>query len=320
MGATVLTMAQVNGRVSGQNADAVEAGVLAQSAVEYALLQINTDSSWRTDYNSGDTQGPWTLGNGAVSFKLVDEVDGNLANAADDPVRIYGIGKVRNATRMYSVSAGTSQSLNCLSVASASAGNIVLGSSTITGTATMSSNGTITGAAGAFGGTNLEAQTAVTLTLCTGSGYRHAGSAQGFTAKVFPDNTHVFDYYTSNGTTIPFSSIPQVGVVPLTTATIDGKLISPAVNSVGGGTNTKGIYIINCGGQNLVIQNTRVVGTLVVLNAGTVTIQNSGVYEPAITNLPTLLVQGNIALKLNSTTALSESGTTQFNPIVFGFA
>ncbi|MCX5685286.1 MAG: carbohydrate binding domain-containing protein [Planctomycetota bacterium] len=96
----------------------------------------------------------------------------------------------------------------------------------------------------------------------------------------------------------------------------DRKLLSPAVNPFGGGqTNAKGIYLLDGGGQKIIIANSRIVGTLVLQNfSSTSSIQGSVSWEPAIPNYPALLTDMVIPIGLSSA-ALSEATlNTNFNP------
>lgn len=102
------------------------------------------------------------------------------------------------------------------------------------------------------------------------------------------------------------------------------QVLSPARNPFGSMmTNSKGIYVIDCGGQKISIKNSRIVGTLVLLN------QNEGGSEiagsihwapavasadPAVTNLPALISNKQLNLFFTNT-ALNESlVNANFNP------
>ncbi len=73
------------------------------------------------------------------------------------------------------------------------------------------------------------------------------------------------------------------------------QVLSPTVNSLGGGTNPEGIYKIDCGGQRLTIERSRIVGTLLLINPG----PNSGIadgpinWTPAVAGYPALLVEAD---------------------------
>ncbi|HEV2687912.1 MAG TPA: hypothetical protein VGV35_05135, partial [Bryobacteraceae bacterium] len=92
IGLATIAMTQANARSGAQSGDIVEASALAESAVELALMKFNKDSTWQTDYPVGVATTPTSLGHGTVSFKW---------SSAGGGVRIYGIGVVHNAKRIY---------------------------------------------------------------------------------------------------------------------------------------------------------------------------------------------------------------------------
>ena len=99
--------------------------------------------------------------------------------------------------------------------------------------------------------------------------------------------------------------------------TIYRQVLSPQYNPFGGGaTNSDGVYVIDCQNQNIFFQDCRIVGTLVLLNAGSESSIRSGSlnWEPARDNFPALLVDGNFSIQM-TTAGLSESRLdANFNP------
>lgn len=87
-------------RLGSQGADA---DLLALSAVEHATTIVNTDANWRTNYVNGVETSPLALGRGNFTWKLVDEIDGSLSSGGAQPVRVWGIGRVGESRRCYSV-------------------------------------------------------------------------------------------------------------------------------------------------------------------------------------------------------------------------
>jgi hypothetical protein len=83
--------------------NAVRADIQAQTTIDRALLLLVNDANWRTRYAHDVWTAPQVLDGVTTSFKLVDELDGNLANAANQPVRLYGRAFVGDALRIYSV-------------------------------------------------------------------------------------------------------------------------------------------------------------------------------------------------------------------------
>jgi hypothetical protein len=107
---------------------------------------------------------------------------------------------------------------------------------------------------------------------------------------------------------------------------IDRILISPTsfLTTAGNQTNAQGIYVIQCAGQRLVIRNSRIVGTLVVIDPGPSSRVEEAVNwqpkkvdsdNPADPNMPALLVNAPFNI-VCSVANLTESGSspTNFNP------
>src|SRR5207244_1629695 len=130
-----------------------------------------------------------------------------------------------------------------------------------------------------------------------GSTYRGITTSPA-AARVMPDST-VFDYYIANGTKL--TGVAGGGY------SISKCLLSPSNNPLGGGTNAKGIYIIDCAGNKLSIDTMRMVGTLVVLNAGSGSRISGGAnFAPAVAGYPCLLVRGPMDVNLSGS-ALKDS-------------
>jgi hypothetical protein len=103
IGLSAVAVGRVNLRVASMGSDGTDAEMLALSAVEHAAATINTDSTWRTKYTSGVKVTPIALGRGSFTWKLVDEADDSLTGGGLQPVRVWGIGTVGEASRCYSV-------------------------------------------------------------------------------------------------------------------------------------------------------------------------------------------------------------------------
>jgi hypothetical protein len=305
----VVVASQVSSRAMPLRNDAAEAEVLSRSAIDQAVQIISTNSAWRTAYSNNVESTRMALGRGTASFKLVDETTGSLSTSTTNPVRVYGIGRVGKATKVCSVVMSLTQGppYSSLRVAAASVGSIsmvglLLNPIVIPGAETIESNTSMTITFCTLNGTNLQSPGLITSTSITGGGVIISGAP----ARTFPDPAHVFDYYKTNGTNVSYGS---------TGGSISWKLLSPTVTSMGGGTNAQGIYVIDCGGSAFTISNSRIVGTLVLLNTSGLTISGQISMEPAVKGYPCLLVQGNLTWSTTSA-ALSEAGppATNFNP------
>jgi len=100
--------------------------------------------------------------------------------------------------------------------------------------------------------------------------------------------------------------------------TIYQKVLSPNSNPFGSQTNPRGIYVIDMAGQQVFIKNSRIVGTLVLIEPnGASRIGDGGplTWEPAVAGFPALMVKDNDVTINPSTAGLVEyANMTNFNP------
>ncbi len=104
--------------------------------------------------------------------------------------------------------------------------------------------------------------------------------------------------------------------LPSNAYVMDRVVLSPASNPYGATTNTQGIYVLDCAGQNVTIGPCRIVGTLVLKNTGSATaIAGPITWETAVPGYPALLTDGKIAISFDQSAGLSESSLgVNFNP------
>ena len=101
------------------------------------------------------------------------------------------------------------------------------------------------------------------------------------------------------------------------------EVISPSLNPFGASTNSEGIYWINCNGNRLIIERSRIKGTLLIVNPGAGSCVSNGPisWSPAVAGYPALLVDADNAtdadFMINATNrALNErDNETNFNPV-----
>jgi hypothetical protein len=297
IGLATVAMTQANARSGSQSGDVIEASALAESGVELALTKFSADSNWQIDYPAGVATTPVALGRGTVSFKWLSVATGG--------VRIYGIGQVHNAKRIYSIAATTNQPVATLKSATFAGTSISLPTlGTVSGGGTITTNGSIGGLLVNFTVPTIVQAVSNTLGILTNLTNALLGSPP-----TPPSNTHVFDYYTTNGTDIT-SSVPTSGG----NYKLQYVLLAPNINTLSGGAkNSQGIYVINCNNTVINISNCRVYGTLVLLNPGTNSSINGSVYfAPAAPGYPCLMVKGNFALSAG-TANLSDSSAQSIN-------
>jgi len=301
MGFAALAAMRIQNLAARDMNDCTAARGYALSAIELGRHILNTDPDWRSRPN-----GAWianqAIGDGSLSLDVVDPLDGNLADSPEQAVVLTGTGiqgQARHRTRVKLDP--IRQSLTCLSVSLHANADINFGSATVRGDQIVSSNADVI----AWGGSiypQAEAMGAI-----KGYSYR-GGTAAIETARTLPDSS-AFDYYKANGTWINVANLPLSG----SNRQIAYRLLSPASNPFSSGTNAQGIYVIDCQYNPILISQSRIVGTLVLLNTGSGSaVQSSVSWSPAVQNYPSLLVQGDIDFRTTSTT-LTEGGIN-FNP------
>lgn len=316
----VLINNRIQLRSTAQSGDSLYAESLAESAVDYAIVTLNANPAWRTTYVNNTESATVALGGGTIAFKLVDEISGNLTTAATNPVRVYGIGRYGTATRAYSVRVEGTNALTSLNTALMVGGNIAESKNSVIQASgfALATNGLFKGNSSGGASTvnaNVEAVGTITLNSATITGT----STASVPARIMPAST-VIDTYAAMGTSIAYSAIPG-GI-------IQNVVISPASNPyVATALNLKGIYVIDCGGSNLVITHCRIAGTLVILNPGSGSKVGAGTgasdqinWAPAVSNYPCLLVKGDMKIgwSTSSGATLNETdlsaGIFNFNP------
>ncbi|MEQ9406107.1 MAG: hypothetical protein RIK87_00210 [Fuerstiella sp.] len=307
MALSAMTVARTEITVVGGVSDWHEARQLALTAIENGIASINSDPDWRTGYvNDTACPGPsgTAMGNGYFVWKLVDS-DGSLDDSNSDSVRLHGIGYVRDTVYAASVLLQpTGAPLSCLQTSLHADRDLDLDFGTITSGQIISTNRD----AGAANGVTVNADVQASGSI-SGATYNGVNTA-GYPSRGMPDPATLFDYYASNGTEIPITSLPQLAGVRF----LEEVVLSPATSSWGP-TDADGVYVIDCRKATLVIRNCRIVGTLVILNPGSDSrIEQSVSMEAAIDYFPTLLVDDDFELSFSQTELTESSFAVSFNP------
>ncbi len=280
---------------------AARARQYARAAVELGLQTIYGLPTWRTVLVPGTWISGMDFGDGGLTLDANDPVDGDFSDAPDDPVVFKATGTAGPATyRLRVLLEPDPRPLDCLEVAAAAASGVSFSfNSDVAGTGPITSNADMLAVAA-----NVQVPVEASGSI-NGSTY-NAGQTAGAPARQMPDGT-VFDYYVSRGTVLDYNSLSSTG-------TIDRELLSPNSNPFGD-PNPEGIYVIDCGGNDIVIRNSRIVGTLVLLNTGSGSVIDGAiVIEPAFANYPCLLVQGGLIVALDSATLNESDFGVNFNP------
>lgn len=93
------------------------------------------------------------------------------------------------------------------------------------------------------------------------------------------------------------------------------KTLSPWLNPFGAGqTNSEGLYLLDCQGQEVFIENSRIVGTLMLVNSGSAQIRRSMNWEPYIFNFPAVLADNDLTIRTDMATLSEQTQRVNFNP------
>jgi len=282
--------------------DSAEARMYALSAIELGRYMVYADSSWRNNHSNGTWIATQSIGKGTYSLDALNP-NGAMNNSNTDPLILTGTGSKGFATQKVQVTLSSAgAALTCLGTVATAGGGITT-SATYSPASKIIASGANFTASSATVNCNAEAVGSI-----SGSTFRGTQTPSA-TARTLPNASTIFSNYTSIGTTISYGSLPSTSGV----AQFSNKLLSATVNPFGGGTNSSGVYVIDCQNSPINITGSRIVGTLVLLNCpSSSTINGSVNWTPFTSNYPCLLVQGSITINMSSTW-LAES-TVNFNP------
>lgn len=312
IGLSALSLSRLQAKRSAIGHDWMAAQMIAQSGLEFGMGRIEgflvqaeaANRNWRDDLGPSFQSGIKTLGDGTFRWTAVDETgDNDITNNDTDPVRVSAIASVRTTSYTLSViyAPGPSDSpVDSLQSLMHADGDVTI-NGTVNGTGLMSANGNITANAARV---YLDVAAAG---IVSGGAYL-GDDTDGEVSREVPASS-VFDYYLRNGTTIDIGDLYSWGGYE-----IDDVVLSPGTNPYGP-ENELGIYVIDCEGRDLTITDSRIVGTIVLLNPGSASVVlGEIVAEPAAPNFPVFLIDGSMRFDFDSTAPLAEAYWRNYNP------
>lgn len=270
----------------------------AESGIELGLHLAQNSMTWRQNVSAAAVRAPLIMGAGSFGVYAGDPADADLDNNLTDPVTLQAFGWGVNTRQIVKVTLDPDWTpMSCLTMALCAGGSIGLNTgSTLRCISSIGSNELVV-ANSATVNPNVYA-----VGTMTGSTYN--GSRTTITT-AFEMPSDPASHYTPFGTSIPVASISG--------RRIDKQVMSPARNPYGS-TNAQGIYIIECGGNDLRIRDSRIVGTLVVLDSSGVIIEGSVFMEPAVAGYPVLITNNDLTFSGVATDLTETSAGVNFNP------
>ena len=289
-------------RIASADADVLTARFYARSAVDMGRLAIRANPDWRTYYGNGEWVTGEPVGDGTYSVEVSDPGDADVEDSEEDPILLTGTGyagQARHAMRVELVP--VIEPLTCLEVSLLAADDVSV-SGDVTGNQILAANSDFSAWFGRVR-TDVEAATSI-------SGFYYYGdTTHGVEQREIPTAEDLAFYY-DTGTRISIYSLPTADGF----RQIGETLISPGYNPFGS-TDPSGIYIIDCNYQKIRIRETRIVGTIGLINPGSGSIiEREMNWEAAVENYPVLLVYGDLTISMANEVLSESEENTNFNP------
>ncbi len=271
---------------------------IAQAGLELAVAYIQADDSWRTLRGLGVWMDEEPLLGGLLTVTAHDS-DGNATDDYDDQVTLIAEGTFGRARQSVSATfTPVRVALSSLSYGASAVDDLGF-NGTLNADVPVAANSSSSALLSSVRTPVYAGESITGLTYTRGT-FANSGTRE------HPDAATVLAWYTANGTTINFASLPS--------GRIENVVLGPNQNPFGS-PNAMGIYVINCGGASIRIRNCRIEGTIVLLNAGTSSaVEQSVNWKPASPTMPAILTQGRIAIDLTSTFLSESSQNVNFNP------
>lgn len=200
---SALALQRVQNRMLSAAADMRQAQLNAEAAIKLGLLTIKSDPNWRTNYANGTWFSNRDMGVGSCTLSVTDPLDANLADNVVEPAVLTGTGTVGSAVqRVVKTIDIYAEPLGCLRSSVAAGNAISLNGATLR----ASNSGIIT--ANTIAATGAAVYGRVQSLTATGSSYTGTTTQIGSgDLPAMPNWSTVFDFYRTNGTEIPLTSL-----------------------------------------------------------------------------------------------------------------
>ncbi len=312
---TAGVLAQTRQRARAETAhDTARAAALARAAVELGMQHISEDDRWRTDRGKGewfaDAAPTGDERDGTFTLTVCGPSGATLGADPDDPFEMIGIGTYGDARRQIIVpfeAVSSAKALDCLEVGALGGNTVTLEfNAAVLGDETLASKIDVK-ANTAFVHVPVEAENKVEGAVYTST------TASSVSARTLPACADIARTYDMMGVLIPRSQIPRVSNVHLLT----NAALGPGHNPYKSNTlNDDGIYSIMLNGRDVVIENFRMHGTLVLYNPGSGSvIRGSNSFTPVVEGYPALIVsEGDMTFQMTADDLSESSVGVNFNP------
>lgn len=301
---SAIETARWHARGERERDEAIETLIAADAALEYALARINADMSWRSNHVIDQDSSPVRIGDIAIVYRLLD-ADGSLTDNPNDSTELIVTASRNSVKFSWQATLETrGDAINCLNYTVAAGGNIRLDSPAVVATDdSFASDGQIY----VSGGASLTANS-FALNGISGDVY---GGAYSLSDPLDLPSESIFDDYRDLGTEIQLTDLTYSSG----SYRIEKQLLADSVNTITGKLDPNGVYFIDCAGSSVVLSQSRLRCTLVLIDPGSNSIVEGSVHwEAAKSNYPILLIDGKLELATTRTPLRESDAATNFNP------
>lgn len=264
-------MVQGQARVARIDAQRDNALALAESAVQWGIHYVTLSDDWRKVAKSGQVIRTMDLGDGQISVILFDP-DGDLDNDDTDGIAVVGTGTIGDASQM----------LSCVLKPGAAAPHPALARSLTVGDRLVVDPNVLWLESGGL---------AREQRRQNGSYYFLFKQVAEADPVPVPDKS-LIDLWASKGTFIPRA---------LHGGSIRGQDFSNIQAPFGLPPDPNGIYVIDAGDENLVVENCNATGTFVITNLNSNTFRATGSrFRMGDHGGPSLIADGDTILELGA--------------------
>ncbi len=279
--------------------DSVEARLAAESGVDHAIAFMH-ESGWRSRVGGGTIGSAVRVGSATYTASIADTV-GDITIPSLNVLKVTSVGTSGNSRVVLEVDA------RAASIVPEHFDHVVCAQTSLsfeTGS-TVTGNGTIRAGTSSLAVLSSIAQRVTVGTLATGLTYT-GGVSVNSTPLSTIDMASVINYYKSIGTAVRYSKLAG--------GKIENQVVSQDVTPWGL-TNAYGVYIIDCENNLVSIRDSRIIATLVFVNASNgVEVSRSVSWFPGLSTYPVALCDGKLSLLPTSATLSESAISVNLNP------
>ena len=199
-----LQLMRLQGREAATSVDFIKARSNARAAIELGMLKIRNDPYWRTNLGNGTWINSQVIGSGTFSLSASDPLDNNVSLGENHPLMLTGVGTSGTANFRTSVRLEVGPRVgSCFEVSMLAGGDLDIDGAILTSDQVISSNTKVNASGGATVHANVEAFESI-----GGSTYTKSKQIVE-SARAMPDLNNVLSFYLAQGTTIPYTALPQ---------------------------------------------------------------------------------------------------------------